>query len=176
MKKIILMVLLIFMPISFVEAYPNEPNGYGQLYWGENLHSVEQTYRTDYVGSVFGNQMLVYLVTIPDSNGESGITGTVKAFCGFMQDHLVVIYMSFGDNTLNTNNTYATTAQNYLTTHCGLPIKQGKIDVWNGKNTFMSFDEIPGGVELKLVDSSFARGLAIGFWSSRSEHQKGGYR
>lgn len=34
MKKLILTILLFVLPISLIDAYPNEPSGYASMYWG----------------------------------------------------------------------------------------------------------------------------------------------
>lgn len=168
MKKIILMVLLIFMPMSFADAFPNEPNGYGQLYWGESLADVKKTYNTEFLGYAYNYMVSMYLVTIYDTNGELGLTGKVKAICEFTQGRLYSIVIFIGRNPQDIDRSY-TSAHNYLTGICGPSYKQGKYDVWNGKTTLMGLSRSTNGLELYLIDESFVKGLAIGLKHGRSK-------
>ena len=49
MKKLILTILLFVLPISLIDAYPNEPSGYASMYWGESLNKVKARYNTSFL-------------------------------------------------------------------------------------------------------------------------------
>lgn len=49
MKKLILTILLFVLPISLIDAYPNEPSGYASMYLGESLNKVKARYNTSFL-------------------------------------------------------------------------------------------------------------------------------
>lgn len=88
MKKLILTILLFVLPISLIDAYPNEPSGYASMYWGESLNKVKARYNTSFLRYNQARTGALYMVTIPNAYGELGMLGRVNVICFFDNDRL----------------------------------------------------------------------------------------
>ncbi len=99
MKKILLVLMLLFLPFFVVEAFPNEPAGYANLYWGESLSNVKRHYATNFI-KYNGQAGATYIVSIPDAHGELGVKGQAWAICSFTDNRLWGITLYFPSVTL----------------------------------------------------------------------------
>lgn len=161
MKKFILALLLLFMPISFAEAFPNEPAGLGQLYWGESLKQVQKTYGTEYLGTAYNNMASNYIVKIYDPNGQLGINSPIETICMFTQGKLFAIIVVHPVRPERLDKVYAS-AKRYFSAQYGPAVNHGQFESWVGNTTTMILSKHPEAVFIILADSSFTKGFATG--------------
>ncbi len=157
MKKVLLALLLLLLPLSIVEAYPNEPSGFASLYWGESLSSVKSRYTTDFL-EYKGKDGASYMVTIPEVRGELGIKGKVFAMCLFHKNRLWEIKLIFPREDAG----FAKKLQDerrYLISICGNPTYINGLYYWTGDTTTMWFTQKEDGYSIDLVDAKFLKQL-----------------
>lgn len=154
MKKVVLALLLLFLPLSMVDAYQHEPSGFGGMYWGIPITQVKQRYRTTFFK--YGSQGIdMYMVTIPDACGELGLRGMYSTVCSFQNNRLIMI-------TIPIFRTRATVDKDYeeelgfLTNLCGTPrTAPNGMKMWSGPITCMGLMKRPEFVEIDLMDTRF---------------------
>lgn len=90
MKKIILTLLLLTLPLSVVEAYQHESSGFGRLYWGMSVTELKRDYRANFYKYRESN-VEQYKFIIPNANGELGLKGKYPIICTFKNNQLLMI-------------------------------------------------------------------------------------
>lgn len=155
MKKLLLILLLILMPFSVAEAFPNEPAGFAKMYWGETLNDVKHNYSTSFL-RYYGKTGVLYMVTIPDAYGELGIKGRSWPICYFYHNKLSSITFFFPREADSLDKDYKDMRE-YLTSICGRPVYRNGYDFWYGNTTVMSMHKLKDGFSIILLDSQFMR-------------------
>lgn len=157
LKRIVLILCLIFLPVTMAEAYPNEPNGYASLYWGEDISQVKQSYKTSYLQST--DKGAAYLVTIPDARGELGMLGRVHVICyfdtaGSLNDITIFIPRTIYE----VESTFEDSIRDIAAT-CGAPVIRNGVALWLGKQTIIAVTKQPDAVSIELAQTSHIESL-----------------
>lgn len=154
MKKIVLALLLVLLPLSISDAYQHEPGGFGRLYWGMPITQVKQSYRTNFFK--YGNDGIdIYMVTIPDAHGELGLLGQYSTLCYFQNDRLVMITIPIFRSRNSVDKDYREQLE-FLTKLCGAPRTTSKgRKYWSGSVTDMGIDKAPEFIEIILMDKRY---------------------
>ena len=148
---------LLFLPITITEAYPNEPNGYASLYWGESVNQVQLNYHTSYLR--YTNRGVAYLVNIPNANGELGMLGQVSIICYFdSTNSLRSITIFMPREGYQVESTFNDSIRDIAVT-CGTPIMRNGVAVWAGNQTMMAVTKKPDTVTIELMQTSYAGSL-----------------
>ena len=151
MKKLILTILLFVLPISLIDAYPNEPSGYASMYWGESHNKVKARYNTSFLRYNQARTGALYMVTIPNAYGELGMLGRVNVICFFDNDRLSHITIPIFRKPEEIENTYRDSLRD-LKSICGTPKYFANSAVWNGNITMMGLAKNEAGVAIELMD------------------------
>jgi hypothetical protein len=154
MKKVILALLLLFLPLSMADAYQHEPSGFGGLYWGMPVTQVKQRYRTTFFK--YGSQGIdMYMVTIPDASGELGLRGMYSTVCSFQYNRLIMITIPIFRTRTTVDKDYEEEL-GFLTNLCGTPrTAPNGMKIWNGPVTCMGLMKRLEFVEIDLMDTRF---------------------
>lgn len=181
MIKKIFIVLIIFILPSNVFAYPNEPDGFRNLKWGDSIETITQLYpifiEQDIQNHPDGPYAQNYDIYI-DDNSLSGLKFQNPISVSFWNNKLYYIYFDFSeDNSISSvmNN------EKTLTKHLFSLFDSVKPLVWNGTrpniysntyfwngettdillssayNTFIGSQQIPGILYLSLTSSQISR-------------------
>lgn len=152
LKKIVLILCLMFLPVTMAEAYPNEPNGYASLYWGEDISQVQQSYETSFLQ--YKDMGAAYLVTIPDARGELGMLGRLYIVCWFdSTSSLRGITIFIPRMEYEVESTFKDSIRDIAAT-CGAPIIRNGIALWFGKRTRMGVAKMREAVTINLWQTS----------------------
>lgn len=155
MKKILLVLMLLFLPFSVVEAFPNEPAGYANLYWGESLSNVKRHYATNFI-KYNGQAGATYMVSIPDAHGELGVKGHAWAICSFTDNRLWGITLYFPRNDVDIERGFQN-QRKYLTSICGEAKYNKGYYTWFGNTTVMGLSRKKKGYAIDMVDARFMK-------------------
>lgn len=102
MKWIVKMMLalLLCLPVQSW-AFPNEPNGFRDLYWGESLEEVQQTRHLSFLGNTHSIAKAEVYVTFLREDEEKVVSGIPIAgerlVLGFKENKLIAIVAAFHD-------------------------------------------------------------------------------
>lgn len=152
LKKIVFILCLMFLPVTMAEAYPNEPNGYASLYWGEDISQVQQSYETSFLQ--YTDMGAEYLVTIPDAKGELGMLGRVYIVCCFdSTSSLRGITIYIPRMKYEVESTFKGSIRDIAAT-CGAPVIRNGAALWFGKRTIMAVAKKPETVIIDLWQTS----------------------
>ena len=157
LKKVIFILYLLFLPITIAKAYPNEPNGYASLYWGESVGQVQLNYNISYLR--YTNRGNAYLVTIPNANGELGMLGQVSIICYFDNTNSlrsITIFMPRAG--YQVESTFYDCIRDIADT-CGAPTMRNGAAVWSGNQTMMAVTKKPDTVTIELMQTSYIGSL-----------------
>lgn len=149
LKKIVLILCLMFLPVTMAEAYPNEPTGYALLYWGETINQVQQQYRTGFLQNT--KRGSTYSVYIPNANGELGMRGSVLLSCHFDNDlGLNSITIPIPRESNQIASSFRNIVRN-IAAVCGEPsyLNNGRA-LWRGDSTFLGVMVGPGVIMIDI--------------------------
>lgn len=155
MKKIILALLLLILPLSAVEAYQHEPSGFGRLYWGMSVTELKKDYRANFYGYKESN-VEQYKFIIDNANGELGLTGKYPIICTFKNNQLLMIEIVLPTTPSTIDKTYQNTLST-LTKVCGEPFTLRGTKVWPGRITFMGLFKREDYVGITMMDAQHLR-------------------
>ena len=151
-KKLILLLCIVFAPFSWALAYQNEPNGYASLYWGENLSNVKKAYNTSFMRYNKNRTGATYMVFIPNARGELGMLGAVGLLCYFDENNrLSYICIPIPRPKEMVESVYQQTLKD-LSSICGKPTEiLNDSAVWNGNTTMMAVSKREDAIEINLM-------------------------
>lgn len=110
------------------KGYPNEPNGFGELYWGESLSEIQGSHQCQYYTTVNGFD--TYVVKVKEAGGDMTMRGPVVVAASFKNNRLHHIAIPLNGN-------YSEMIQP-MTSLYGNPDKGNRLVMsWEGEKTDM---------------------------------------
>lgn len=156
MKKFLLAILLLILPWSVADAYRNEPMGFGNLWWNMSVSDMSEQYFPVPQGDT-DNGISLYLVRIPDANGELGLKGTQYLRCGFQNDELknIEIFLLQPKSPEEQDIVYKNTVYD-LTQLFGKPVNEEGFPAWFGTSTVVFVLKLDDNrILIDLADTDF---------------------
>ena len=101
-RKLIISILtsLLMMISVTCFAFPNEPNGFRNLYWGETLQKVQQNYTTKYLNYYAPENSVMYTIPLTDKNISGVYSNDNVITLAFWNNQLYSIAIDFPEITL----------------------------------------------------------------------------
>lgn len=167
MKKLLLAILLLILPWSVADAYRNEPMGFGHLWWNISVSDMSEQYFPIPQGEG-ENGSSVYLVRVPDANGELGLKGAQYLLCYFQNDELknIEIFLLQPKSPEEQDMVYKNTVYD-LTQLFGKPVNEEGATAWYGTSTViftMKLDD--NQIVIDLADTDYFEDTLKGdYWS-----------
>ena len=146
MKKVLILIIILFCFLSSKSfAFPNEPNGFRDLYWGESLQDVQKNYPDAKYNGYHSNENAVsYIVDIKNpyiSNVLADKKSGLKLY--FWNNKLYRINFTFTAETLLKSTANYIRLRDAMTLNFGKPSIKDLEDTsdkqvytsWHGNNT-----------------------------------------
>lgn len=101
-RKLSSLILVIFITIISATcfAFPNEPNGFRNLYWGETLQEVQKSYATTYLNYYAPENSVMYTIPLTDKNISGVYSNDNVITLAFWNNQLYSIVIDFPEITI----------------------------------------------------------------------------
>lgn len=134
-------------------AYPGEPDGFGDMRWGDSVKKVSERYASQYVEDTLGGGAL-YAVHFTDFTEQMGIRGPLVVTAAFDRGKLVQINVPLPlENADETEKAFAAYTGR-LETQCGAPDKRtDDTALWLGKKTSLYVQKTEEGILVCFMDA-----------------------
>lgn len=154
-KKIMVVLLLLFLRLSAADAWQQETDGFGGLHWGMPVSQVKSSYDTKFIR--YGKHNVEqYRVTVPHASRELGLYGPCTTVCTFRNNELMMIGILLfrSPDTVDRSFDEAVTV---LTERCGVPETFRDEVIWPGKTSFLGLTKRPAMVEITLMGTRYLK-------------------
>ena len=153
MKIAVLAACLAFALAGSAAAYKDEPEGFGDMRWGDSAKKVSERYATQYLEDTLGGGAL-YAVNFTDFTEQMGIRGPLVVTGAFEKDKLVQINVPLALESAEAVDQAFAAYTSYLETRCGAPDeKDDDSALWLGKKTSIYVQKKPEGVLVCFMDA-----------------------
>lgn len=155
MKKTAALVLaacLGWLPIGGGSAYRGEPNGFGDMHWGDSVKMVSERYAVKYLEETVGGGAL-YAVHFTDFTEQMGIRGPLVVTGAFEKGKLVQINVPLPLRSETDIDQAFTAYMGFLEQTCGAPDERaGDFAVWLGQKTTLYVEKTKEGILVCFMD------------------------
>lgn len=140
-RLIIISIVLFCSFFSICSAYPNEKNGFRNLYWGESLQEVQadnDIYDLEYISYNEKNNTVIYMGKLKNSN--IGIFNVNNIRLIFNDNNLIKIYIDFDFYNRNINLLRYSMIKNFGEPEINIEIRK--------TDTIMIYDELTDDINI----------------------------
>ncbi len=143
----------LFFSAADAAAYTDEPEGFGDMHWGDSAKKVSERYATQYLEDTLGGGAL-YAVNFTDFTEQMGIRGPLVVTGAFEKDKLVQINVPLALESAEAVDQAFAAYTSYLERRCGAPDeKDDDSALWLGKKTSIYVQKKPEGVLVCFMDA-----------------------
>lgn len=123
LKKILYLVCFLLITYSSsASAFPNEPNGFRDLYWGETLQEVQKKHSTTYLNYSAKENSVMYTIPLIDKNIGGVYSNMPTIILSFWNNQLCYIMIGFSNETLVSSQYTYDDLRNSLKLNFGIPL------------------------------------------------------
>jgi len=145
--------------IFSADAFPNEPDGFGDMRWGYSVRKVRERYAARYLEETQAGGAL-YAVRFSDFREILGIEGPLVVMAAFdAKGKLVQINVPLSTDTAEEADAAFAEYTGKLETLCGAAEKKdGGAALWQGKKTNVFVQKRDEGLLVSFIDASKLKG------------------
>ena len=146
-RKLSMLILTMFIVMISTTcfAFPNEPNGFRDLYWGETLQEVQKSHKTKYLTYYAPENSVMYAIPLTDKNISGVYSNDNIIMISFWNNQLYSITINFPEITIEQSNETYQKLINSLSIAFGQPSSYNvyspkyhqNLTTWNGDNSII---------------------------------------
>lgn len=155
MKRMLRWMLALWAAGGFLfsaAAYSGEPEGFGDMRWGDSVKKVSERYATQYLEDTVGGGAL-YAVNFTDFTEQMGISGPLVVTGAFEKDRLVQINVPLALESREAVDQAFAVYVARLESTCGAPTEKTEgTALWAGRKTSLYVQKMEEGLLVSFID------------------------
>lgn len=133
-------------------AYPGEPDGFGDMRWGDSVKKVSERYASQYLEDTLGGGAL-YAVHFTDFTEQMGIRGPLVVTAAFDRGKLVQINVPLALESREAVDQAFAVYVARLESTCGAPTEKTEdTALWAGRKTSLYVQKMEEGLLVSFID------------------------